>query len=402
MSTLPKIKIIRASRMEKTDTSNDQKRWTATNNILEQDRTYIARPSRRIPIVLKTAREAELTDLDGRKYLDFTSGWNVANVGWNSESVLSAVGAQLNALPFAPNWCTNNVKVDFVKILANLVPGNWAVVPATGGSEAVEHTLKLARLATGREAILSCEGSYHGGTLGALRLSGSQHVKNALPSSSANCFIPLPSVASDNWVNAAVLRINETPAPAAFIFEPIFTNQGVLTGTKRQYLRIEAAAKARGVLIICDEVGTGFGRSGKMFGFQQYGIQPDMISLAKAMTGGVVPCGAALVKKELAQLVLGNSFSSTFGITPLAAAAGIATINQIQQLDLCRLSEELGQFALTYLRSNLRTYVSVLDIRGYGLLLAIDFTPQVDARKFTDECMKAGLFLEISKNPGTT
>lgn len=385
------------------DTARDSR--DKARQLIERDRAVIARPGSRIPIAIERASGAMLYDYDGRGYLDFTSGWNVANVGWCHPAVLAATKRQLSLLPFAPNWCTSETRVALCERLAALGGGNWVTLPAVGGSEAIEQALKVARRATGRHTVVSFEGAYHGGTLGALLAGGGPQAKRVFPANNAYRYVPLPDKARSDWLAAAVAQIKESPPAAAVLFEPIFTNPGMLFGRADQYQQLVSAAKSVGALVICDEVGTGFGRTGEFFAYQHFGIIPDIVVVAKAMTSGVVPCGAALMHKELASHVSGKGFSPTYGCTPLAAAAALATIEVIVKEGLVERSGKLGERARKAVAARIPRIKKDICIRGKGLSIGVELLESGFSQAATDfiraECLERGVFLETASRPNT-
>ena len=376
-----------------------------------RDRNAIVRPTSRIPIVVAGGRGAVLTDESGREVLDMTSGWNVVNTGWNHPTVIAAVKKQLSQLPFAPPWCTHEGRVDFAERIVGIIGGEYRALCVTSGTEAVEAALKVARRATGRHVIVGFTEAYHGGTLGALLAGGVPEVQGIdLPSSPNHRHIPIPDnqrKGGRDYAELAQQMIMRKPLPAAVLLEPIFTNPGIIYANDQFYRAVSDACNRVGAILICDEVGTGFARTGRMFGYEHWGINPDIITTAKAMTSGAVPMGAAFIRTELVDAVRGAGFSSTFGWTPLATAAADATLNVIEDEDLIARTRELGSEAIRFL-SPLIELNHVLDVRGMGLEIGIEIVDQSGKPVASDvmdlltrKLLQRGVFAERSSYTST-
>jgi 4-aminobutyrate aminotransferase-like enzyme len=378
--------------------------------LAERDRARICRATPRIPLVVERASGIHLFDTEGRRVLDFTSGWNVANTGWNHPAVISSVSRQLAATAFAPPWCTHPMRVAYAERLCATITGDYRVLSLATGSEAVEAALKIARRATGRHVVLGFAEAYHGGTLGSMLAGGvaALHGKD-LPSSVEHRHVPVMHNLADPalYLEQVCAAIIAPPAPAAVLLEPFFTNPGILYRDRTFYQTVQRAARSVGALLILDEVGTGFGRTGKMFGFQHWGLEPDLIAVAKAIASGVIPMAATILRADLAPAVAGPGFSSTFGWTPLACAAAEATLNVLEKEELCERAGERGVFAKSFLRKHCR-FQSVVDIRGEGLELGIELAgpdnetvTKTALRALTTALLRRGVFAETSSFTST-
>lgn len=387
-----------------------------SHDLTERDRRAVARPTERIPVVVGGGSGAVLRDVEGREVIDLTSGWNVVNTGWNHPDVIEAVREQASSLPFAPPWCSHEGRVTVAERLGSAVGFEASVLCGATGSEAVEAALKVARRATGRHAVVGFTEAYHGGTLGAMLAGGVPLLQG----------VDLPREDSDRWHRlapipdqlrrgdrdyAAVARevILADPLPAAVILEPVFTNPGVIFAEAPFYRAVRAAADEAGALVIVDEVGTGFGRTGRMFGFELWeGLRPDIITVAKALSSGAVPMAGAVMRRELADAVSGPGFSSTFGWTPLATAAAHATLDVLEREDLISRAEQLGQLALQILGPLADQASHVADVRGRGLEIGIEMTqpdgspvPRPPIEKLTATLLQRGVFAEPSAYTST-
>lgn len=347
-----------------------------SHTLTQLDLQHIARPSRRIPLVVKSGRGAILVDVDGREVIDLTSGWNVVNTGWNHPRVVSAVAHQLEAAAFAPPWCSHPGRVRLAQRLGEWIGGEWVAWSGVSGSEAVETSLKIARRATGRQAVVGFEHAYHGGTLGSMLAGGVPALHGVdLPRDSWHRYAPIPDALRSGGRDYAALArevILADPPPAAVLLEPLFTNPGVIHGADSFYKAVAEAAAAAGALLVVDEIGTGFGRTGRRFAFQHWALTPDIVVTGKAMASGAVPMSAAMIRPDLAAAVTGPGFSATFGWTPLACAAAAATLEVIDDEGLVDRAERLGRHALSVLEPLAATCDHVAAVRGKGLELGIE------------------------------
>lgn len=383
-----------------------------SSQLIERDREAVARPTLRIPFVVAGGSGAILRDVDGREVIDLTSGWNVVNTGWNHPRVLEAVRQQASLLPFAPPWCSHVGRVEVAESISELLGGDWAVLCGAGGSEAVEAALKVARRATGRQAIVGFTEAYHGGTLGAMLAGGVPQLKDVdLPPTPFHRHAPIPDMLRRNGRDFAALAravILADPAPAAVLLETVFTNPGVLYGNAEFYSAVVEATRQVGAILIVDEIGTGFGRTGKMFAFENWGLAPDIITVAKAITSGAVPMAGAVLRKPLAKAIAGPGFSSTFGWTPLACAAANATLDIIAEEGLVERARLLGIRAMKLLQPLADQCPHVAAIRGVGLEIGIEL---VDAENkpiarsqlepLLQQLMARGVFAEPSSYTST-
>lgn len=384
----------------------------SAKTLADRDREFVARPTTRIPVAVKGGDGAYLVDADGRRLLDLTSGWNVANTGWNHPRVVEAVVRQARQMSFSPPWCTHDGRSSVAERLSDLLGGGYKALCGATGSEAVEAALKVARRATGRQAIVGFTEAYHGGTLGSMQAGGVPQLHAVdVPSTEFHRYAPIPDALRSNGVDyAAALRevLASGPAPAAILLEPIFTNPGVIHGDAKFYTAVQQAARDVGALIIMDEVGTGFGRTGHAFGFQHWGMDPDIVVVAKALTSGAVPMAGALMKEELSSAVAGPGFSSTFGWVPLACAAAHASLDVISDEDLVARAATLGQRGLDRLSGLAAAYPSVAAVRGKGLEMGIEFTDEngnpfarPPMENLTSRLLRRGIFTEPSSYTST-
>lgn len=323
--------------------------------------------------VVASSTGMTLTDVDGEEWLDFLGGLGVFNLGHRHPRVIEAVQRQLNALPLSLPVFFNRQQAELATLLAEVLPGRLQYSFFCGsGAEAVEGALKLARISTGRIGIVAAEGAYHGKTFGALSASGRdlyrQPVEPLVPGFS---HVPFGDV---DAMDRAV-----TSETAAVILEPIQGEGGVHVPPPDYLPAVREICTRRGALLIADEVQTGLGRTGKMFAVEHYGVEPDLICLAKALGGGVMPLGAFCGTPEVWEPFRTKPWihTSTFGSpggNPMACAAGIAAISALREEQLPARAAELGEYFLARLQEVREEFTeSIREVRGIGLLLGLEF-----------------------------
>jgi putrescine aminotransferase len=319
------------------------------------------------------ARGVILTDVAGEEWLDFLGGLGVFSLGHSHPKVIAAVQEQLEKLPLTIPIFLNRRQADLAELLAEVLPGRLQYsFFCSSGTEAVEGALKLARVVTGRIEIVSAERAFHGKTLGSLSASGREvHKKPFEPLLAGFHQVPFGDVAA---MERAV-----SEKTAAVLLEPIQGEGGVMVPPDDYLPRVAALCRERGALFIADEVQTGFGRTGRMFAVEHYGVEPDIMCLAKAIGGGVMPLGAFCGTPEVWE-PFGPSpwlHTSTFGSpggNPLACAAGIAAIEVIREERLPERAAELGDYFLSRLQTIQAEFPGAIrEVRGKGLLLGLEF-----------------------------
>lgn len=313
------------------------------------------------PIVLARGEGARVWDVDGTEYIDCTSGHGVANVGHAHPWLIEAIRQQARRLVTAPNGFYSDQRARLLEELIRIAPaGLKRAYLCNSGTEAVEAAFKFARLSTGRPKIVSTMRGFHGRTMGAL--SATWHKAYRSP------FKPL--VPGFEFVPYGRLEPMDEAIDgetAAVILEVIQGEGGVNPGDGDYLQQVQALCRERGALFIVDEVQTGFGRTGRMFASHHYGLQPDLMCLAKAIAGGV-PMGATLLGPRVGELPQ-KVHGSTFGGNALACAAAQATIRILESEDLPRRAAERG----LQLMDGLRAIDSPLvrEVRGMGLMVGV-------------------------------
>jgi acetylornithine/succinyldiaminopimelate/putrescine aminotransferase len=323
--------------------------------------------------VYARAEGAYLYDLDERDYLDFLSGYSVFNIGRNHPAVQQAIRDVLEMdLP-------NMVQMDCSllsgllaeALLKKLPPHLDAVFFCNSGAEAVEGAIKFARAATGRAGLLSLEGSFHGLTQGALSVMGDEHFRENFGPLLENCArVTMGDLAA---LEARLARRDV----AAFIIEPV-QGKGVHFPANDFYREAQRLCRAHGTLLICDEVQTGLGRTGRWWGFEHWGLEPDIVTIAKSLSGGYVPCAAVVAKRAIYQKTFSRLdrcvvHSSTFGRNNLAMASGLATLQVLDDERLVERARGTGAMLLARLDALRERHSLIKEVRGLGLMVAIEF-----------------------------
>lgn len=317
-----------------------------------------------------------LRDVEGNEWLDFLGGLGVFSLGHRHPAVVAAVREQLDKQPLTIPIFFNQLQADLAELLAEVLPGRLQYsFFCSSGTEAVEGALKLARVCTGRTEVISAERSYHGKTLGSLSASGRELYKTP--------FEPLvPDFRQVPFGDLAAMDAAISERTAAVILEPIQGEGGVVVPPADYLLGVRHLCTQRGALLIADEVQTGFGRTGKMFAVEHYGVEPDMMCLAKALGGGVMPLGAFCGTPEVWEPFRARPWlhTSTFGSpggNPLACAAGIAAIRVYREERLPERAAELGDYFLDRLHELQAEFpTAIREVRGKGLLLGLEFVDE--------------------------
>ena len=310
-------------------------------------------------------------DSAGAEYLDFLGGYGVFALGHAHPRVVDAVRAQLARLPLSSRVLFNRPMADLAERLAAITPGALQYTFfCNSGTEAVEGALKLARLATGRTQVIGTEGGFHGKTFGALSASG-REVFRAPFTPLVPDFLHVPYGDVDAMTAAISTRT------AAVIVEPVQGENGVIVPPDAYLPALRRLCDAHGALLIFDEVQTGLGRTGTLFGCQHWDVAPDIMTLAKALGGGVMPIGAFIGTPAVWKAFEPNPLlhSSTFGGNELACVAGLAAIEAILAEDLPAHAAAMGAQLIAGLRAVSARYPgTITDVRGLGLLIGVEFT----------------------------
>jgi acetylornithine/succinyldiaminopimelate/putrescine aminotransferase len=318
---------------------------------------------------------AFLIDDTGERYLDLFGGYGVFAVGRNHPEVRAAIEQVLAAKSGnLPQLGVTLLSGVLAEQLLQRAPGSVAaMVPANTGTEAVEVAIKVARAATGRPRVLFAEHAFHGLTLGSLSLNGNDEFREGFGPLLPGCE-PVP------FGDADALRVElERDDVAAVVLEPI-QGKGVNLPPPGYLAEVQRLCRAAGTLFVCDEVQTGIGRTGRFLALEHWELEPDMVCLAKALSGGFVPIGALLVSRAAFDRVFDGMeravrHGSTFGGNDLAAAAALATLSIVEREGLVERADRLGARLLELTRPLVEEFETVREVRGAGLMWAIEFGP---------------------------
>jgi ornithine--oxo-acid transaminase len=347
---------------------------------------------------------AHLIDSSGDRYLDLFGGYGVFAIGRNHPQAIAAVREVMEArtgnLPQLGVTLLSGVLAE--QLLVRAPDSLGAMVPANTGTEAVEAAIKIARAATARPRIVYAEHAFHGLTLGSLSLNGDQIFREGFGPLLPGCD-PVPWGDLDALADALARE-----DVAAVILEPI-QGKGVNLPPDAGYLpEVQRLCREAGTLFVCDEVQTGLARTGRFLALEHWNLQPDLICLSKALSGGLVPIGAVLVSRAAFDRVFDGMeravrHGCTFGGNDLAAAAALATLRVIDSEGLAARAERLGALLLELTRPLVQRYEVVADVRGLGLMWGIEFGPPsgAAARRLWEsvERRQPGLFSQLITVP---
>ena len=335
-----------------------------------------------LAIEIKKARGSRLWDRQGKEWLDLIAGVSVCNIGHGDPSVIRAIKKQadhyLHALVYGE--LIETPQVEYARLLTDNLPPSLNMVYFTNsGAEAVEGAMKLAKRATGRAQIISFNKSYHGSTQGALSLLGDEYWRNA--------FRPLlPGILRMDYNTPAALQAIDR-STACVLMETVQAERGVYAPSPEWLHALRKKCDETGALLIMDEIQTGFGRTGTLWGFEKYSIVPDIVLLGKALGGGM-PLGAFIARRELmgklaVNPVLGHI--TTFGGHPVCCAAGLAAMKVLLKKDLpAKVAKKEKLF------HQLLQHPRIVALRSAGLLIAVEFDTAATAKKIIDYCIAHG------------
>jgi acetylornithine/N-succinyldiaminopimelate aminotransferase len=330
-------------------------------SLINTSQTSLMKTYNRLPITAVKGEGSFLYGKDDKKYLDFTSGIATCNLGHQPLAIKKAISEQLDLL-----WhCSNLYHIPKQEELADALTAQSCfdqVFFCNSGTEANEAAIKLVRKWSGKETIVTFTKSFHGRTLGSLSATAQQSLQEGFGSM-------LPGFEYFPYNDFNSLKEIEEQKPAAVMLELIQGEGGVRPADQEWISRLVAICKSNNILIVVDEVQTGMGRTGTLFAYEQYGFEPDIMTLAKGLGSGF-PIGAMLAKESVASAFGPGAHGSTFGGNPLASAAAAATINEI--LSLLNNAKEMGEYLLLALRNLSAQHPSILEIRGIGLLLGME------------------------------
>ena len=357
---------------------------------IQQSEKWGANNYHPLPIVIEKGDGIWVYDMNGKKYMDMLSAYSALNQGHRHPKIINALIEQANRITITSRAFHNDRMGEFLEKLCRLA-GFEKALPMNTGSEAVETALKAARkwghknrgIAEDKGEIIVCSNNFHGRTITIVSFSSEEQYKDGF-----GPFTPGFRIIPYGDLKAFERAI--TPETIAIILEPIQGEGGVIV-PEEGYLRgIRKITRDNNVLMILDEVQTGFGRTGKMFAFQHEGIKPDILAVGKALGGGVYPVAAILADNAIMNVFSPGDHGSTFGGNPLAAAVGSAALDVLVEEKLAEKSAELGKYFKDRLLEMKSPYVK--EIRGKGLFIGVEIKKESgSARPFCEKLMEMGL-----------
>jgi 4-aminobutyrate aminotransferase / (S)-3-amino-2-methylpropionate transaminase / 5-aminovalerate transaminase len=383
-----------------------------SREIIERKQRVIAEPlSLTFPIVIESGEGARLTDVDGNTFIDFTGGVGCLNVGHSHSRVVEAAQEQLERFSHTDfTIVPYEVYVRLAERLSELVPiANAKAAFFNAGTEAIENSIKFARAYTGRPAVVAFEGGFHGRTLLSLSLTSKTHpYKAGLGPFAPEVYrLPFPNDYRGPSTEEALAALERAlithvaaETVAAIVIEPVQGEGGFIVAPKEFMAGVRQICDEYGIVMVVDEVQTGFGRTGKLFAIEHYGVEPDLITVAKSIAMGI-PLSGVLGKPEIMDAPGDSAVGGTYVGNPVAQAAALAVLDVIGEEDRCARATTLGNQMRERMESWQERFPQVGDVRGLGAMLAIELvedrkskTPASDlATNVTAEAAKRGLLL---------
>lgn len=375
--------------------------------LMNRRETHVARGvGHAHPIFIERAHGARMWDVDGREYYDFAGGIGVQNVGHTHPKVVQAVRDQAERLIHTCfQVALYEPYVDLAEILNRIAPGPTPkkTLLLTTGAEATENAVKIAREYTRRPAVIAFQNGYHGRTLLALTMTGKNvpYKQHFGPFCSEIYHAPYPYEFRGWTAERALQALTDLLATqvspdrvAALIIEPVLGEGGFAPAPPAFLQELRRIADRYGIVLICDEVQTGFGRTGKMFACEHAGIEPDLIAMAKSMGGGL-PLSAVVGKAEIMDAPQPGGLGGTYAGNPVACAAALATLELMDGAFLAR-AQAIGNRLWTHLRDLQSRHESIVDVRGLGAMVAMELSDAELAASVVAEARERGLLLMLA------
>ncbi len=319
----------------------------------------------RFPVTIEKGLGAHVWDTDGKEYIDCMGGYGVALVGHRNERVVNAIKTQIEKIITVHSSLYNKTREEFLENLINVAPKNLTQVHLNNsGAESVEAAIKFARKFTGKKGMIAMNGSYHGKSRGALSLTFNPKYRKI--------FQPLvEKVSFSRFGDIDSLRSTIDDETGFVILEPIQGESGIIVAPDGFLQDVRKLCDEKGILLIFDEIQSGFGRTGRMWASEHWNTSPDIMCLAKGIAGGV-PMGATLVRPDILACMSKGEHSSTFGGNPLSCAAGIGAIQALTKDGLIENANKMGKKFLEGLKQLKEKHKIIREIRGKGLMIGIE------------------------------
>lgn len=360
-----------------------------TQETIELYSKYVIANYKRLPRVIVKGEGCYLYDADGNKILDMFPGWAVSGIGHCHPKVVEAIRKQAGELLHIDNTFYSEQQGELAKLLSERGFGGKCFF-CNSGAEANEAAMKLARLATaeGKYKFITAEGGFHGRTFATVTATAQpKYHEGFLPLLPGFVYVPF------NDVKALESAFGDEVA--AVMVEPIQGEGGINVATKEYLETIRRLCDENGAMMILDEVQTGMGRTGKWFAYQHYDIEPDILTLAKSLGGGVA-IGAMIAKEEVANKLVPGKHASTFGGNCLACAAGIAVVEAIEEDNLLDNAVRMGEYAKQKLMQLKQKHTIIDSVRGIGLMIGVQLT--APGGEIVDKCLAKGLRINCTND----
>ena len=389
-------------------------------NTVEKYKKYVntAMVAKVEPVVIGKAKGATVTDIEGKQYIDCFAGISVVNAGHCNEKVIEAAKAQMDKLVHCCSYVYySQPTADLAEKLAEITPGRLQkTFFGNGGAEANEGALRLAKQFTGKTEFIALHASFHGRSYATLSVTGNFARKRKGGPYMAGCtFLPNPYCYRCFFeleypkchLRCAraledIIRFNTYDSVAAFIAEPVQGEGGIIVPPDDYFMEIDKILKKHGILLLIDEVQSGFGRTGKMFGIEHYGVEPDIMTMAKGIAAGF-PLSAFIAREEIADSFKPGDHLSTFGGNPVSCAAAVANIAYLQGEKVVENSAIKGVWLKGKFEELKAKHSRIGEVRGKGLMIGIELvsdrsskTPaSEEAKKVRDYCLSQGLLIGL-------
>ncbi len=362
-----------------------------SDDVLRFEDEYLARYYSKKPLNIVRGYMQYVWDSKDNKYLDMHTGFGVAFLGHRNPKVVNAIREQLDKILTVPLTFYSEARAEFVREFMKIVPNSFGkVFLQNSGTEVVEVALKIARKISKRSEFLAFLNSFHGRTLGSLSVTGNEKYRKA--------FEPLPyrvRFAPFNAVDQVDKLVTEDLA--AVIVEPV-QGEGGVNPARPEFLKaLRQVTRERNVLLIFDEIQTGFGRTGKVWAFENYGVEPDIFTAGKSIAGGL-PIGVAVVRREFGDVFEPGEHGSTFAGNPITMAAAKAGVEVLVSEDVPGKARLMGERFMRILEDEVGRLKPVLRVKGLGLMLGVELRKRADA--YVDELISLGLLTSVAG--GTT
>ncbi|MEM1587785.1 MAG: aspartate aminotransferase family protein [Candidatus Bathyarchaeia archaeon] len=334
------------------------------------EQKFMANVYAKRPVVLVKGKGDLVWDINGKQYIDCSGSYGAAVVGYCHPKIVEAIKKQVETLTSCHGFAYNETRSMLLEKLTKIFPKNLnKFFLSNSGAEAIECALKLARKFTGRMEIIAMKGGYHGKTLGALATTWNKKYRSI--------FEPLlTNVKHVSYGNIEEIEESITNETAAIIVEPIQGESGVKIPPRDFLKELKEICEKNNILLILDEIQTGFGRTGKIFCFQHYGIIPDIVCLAKGVAGGL-PIGITAAKPEIMDSLQVGEHTSTYGGNPIVSAAACATIDVLLEENLPEKAWSSGNYFINKLKEIASNHKIIREVRGLGLMIGVEFRFEV-------------------------